>query len=46
MGEDAVAAYKEALKSGRKKVYRARVMFVGHEGVGKTSVMKRLLGKG
>ncbi|KAK3610612.1 hypothetical protein CHS0354_009070 [Potamilus streckersoni] len=37
--------YKEALAAGREKVYNIRVMIVGHQGVGKTSLTQRLLGE-
>ncbi|XP_070568954.1 death-associated protein kinase 1-like isoform X2 [Ptychodera flava] len=37
--------YEKACTEGRKKVYRARVMFVGQQGVGKTSLAKCLRGE-
>ncbi|KAL3854017.1 hypothetical protein ACJMK2_013301, partial [Sinanodonta woodiana] len=37
--------YREALTSGSKRVENIRVMVIGHEGVGKTSLVKRLLGE-
>ncbi|KAL3862502.1 hypothetical protein ACJMK2_008462, partial [Sinanodonta woodiana] len=37
--------YKMALKDGKEKAYNIRVMVVGQYGVGKTTLIKRLLGK-
>ncbi|KAK3584404.1 hypothetical protein CHS0354_010180 [Potamilus streckersoni] len=37
--------YKEALQSGKEKVYNIRLMVVGQYGVGKTTLTKRLLGE-
>ncbi|KAL3866933.1 hypothetical protein ACJMK2_044180, partial [Sinanodonta woodiana] len=37
--------FREALEAGKQKVYNIRVMVVGHLGVGKTTLIKRLLGE-
>ncbi|KAL3857706.1 hypothetical protein ACJMK2_012348 [Sinanodonta woodiana] len=37
--------YTEALAAGKEKIYNIRVMIVGHQGVGKTSLTQRLLGE-
>ncbi|XP_063956580.1 uncharacterized protein LOC135154370 [Lytechinus pictus] len=39
-------AYAEAAQDGRKKVFRTRLMLVGQERVGKTSLKKSLTGQG
>ena len=44
-GPAALQAYRESIESGKKAVYRTRVMFVGQERVGKTSLKKRLMGE-
>ncbi|XP_072043680.1 uncharacterized protein [Amphiura filiformis] len=44
-GPHALSAYNKAIKFGKKVVNRSRLMFVGQERVGKTSLMNRLLGK-
>ena len=38
-------AYVQALRHGAEKVNQSRIMFVGHSGVGKTSLKLVLLGK-
>ena len=43
MDEEAKRIYHEALQEGEEKVYNFDVMFVGHGGVGKTTLIKRLL---
>ncbi|XP_030844664.1 uncharacterized protein LOC105444431 [Strongylocentrotus purpuratus] len=45
-GPSAQRAYAEAAKAGTKKVYRTRLMLVGQERVGKTSLKKILTGQG
>ena len=46
-GEGALKAYNEASKEGGKNaVYRTRLMFVGQEKAGKTSLIKNLTGRG
>ena len=44
-GPEAFKAYNEAVKTGEKKIYRTRLMLVGQERVGKTSLKKTLTGK-
>ena len=44
-GTQAKKAYHEAVSSGTKKVYQTRLMLMGEEGVGKTSLKNALLGK-
>ena len=44
-GEKGRRAYAEALKDGKEKVYTIRVMLVGQERVGKTSLKRSLLGE-
>ena len=39
---EAIEAYKKALKEGSKSVKRTRLMLVGQERVGKTSLMRNL----
>ncbi len=39
------AAYKEALKDGKARSYRARMNIIGHSGAGKTTLTRKLLGK-
>lgn len=43
-GPEAIMAYEEACTSGIKVVHRTRLMLVGHERVGKTSLKKSLIG--
>ncbi|XP_072043731.1 uncharacterized protein [Amphiura filiformis] len=44
-GPKAVEAYLKASKDGTKRVYRTRLMLVGQERVGKTSLMKSFTGQ-
>ena len=37
-------AYENALKTGKVKVYRARIMLIGQDRAGKTSLKRSLLG--
>ena len=43
-GPGAKHAYENALKNGKVKVYRGRIMFIGQDRAGKTSLKKHLLG--
>ena len=43
-GPRAKRAYENALKSGKVKVYRARIMLIGQDRAGKTSLKKSFLG--
>lgn len=43
-GPEAKLAYRNALKTGKVKVYRARIMLIGQDRAGKTSLKKSLLG--
>ena len=43
-GQGAKRAYENALKNGKVKVYRGRIMFIGQDRAGKTSLKKHLLG--
>ena len=43
-GPRATLAYENALKTGKVKVYRARIMLIGQDRAGKTSLKKSLLG--
>ena len=45
MDDRSIQLFENALKDGKEKVYSIRVMVVGHQGVGKTTLIKRLLGK-
>ncbi|XP_071952312.1 uncharacterized protein [Antedon mediterranea] len=45
-GPEAIRAYNEALEEGETEVKQGRVIFVGLEGVGKTSTINALLRKG
>ncbi|KAL3890768.1 hypothetical protein ACJMK2_003046 [Sinanodonta woodiana] len=45
MGESFQKLYRDALSTGNEKDFSIRVMIVGHEGVGKTSLTQRLLGE-
>ena len=42
-GVEALGAYNEAVSAGSEPVYRTRLMLVGQERVGKTSLVKNLL---
>ena len=43
-GPEAKLAYRNALKTGKVKVYRARIMLIGQDRAGKTSLKKSFLG--
>ena len=43
-GPEAKRAYENALKNGKVKVYRGRVMFIGQDRAGKMSLKKHILG--
>ena len=43
-GPEAKLAYEIALKTGKVKVYRARIMLIGQDRAGKTSLKKSFLG--
>jgi len=43
-GPRAEAAFQKALQNGKVKVYRGRIMFLGQDRAGKTSLKKSLLG--
>ena len=43
-GPRAQIAYENALKTGKVKVYRARIMLIGQDRAGKTSLKKSFLG--
>ena len=43
-GPEAQIAYENALKTGKVKVYRARIMLIGQDRAGKTSLKKSFLG--
>ena len=43
-GHDAKLLYEEALRDGSVIVYRGRIIFIGQDGAGKTSLKKSLLG--
>ena len=43
-GPEAKRAYENALKNGKVKVYRCRIMLIGQDRAGKTSLKKHLLG--
>ena len=43
-GPEAKRAYENALRNGKVKVYRGRIMFIGQDRAGKTSLKKHLLG--
>ena len=45
-GPDAIAKFKKALKDGKEKIPRCKLLILGEQEVGKTSVFKRLVGKG
>lgn len=44
-GPDAVRAYEEACTSGVQSLFRTRLMLVGQDGVGKTSLRRALVGQ-
>ena len=41
-GQAAVEAYKKALEEGNQEIHRTRLMLVGPENVGKTSLLRAL----
>ena len=43
-GPEAERAFQKAMKSGKVEVYRGRILLLGQEGAGKTSLKKSLLG--
>ena len=43
-GSEAKLAYQNALRTGKVKVYRARIILVGQDRAGKTSLKKSFLG--
>ena len=43
-GQKAMLAYENALKTGKVKVYRARIMLIGQDRAGKTSLKNSFLG--
>ena len=43
-GPEAERAFQKAMQTGKVKVYRGRIMLLGQEGAGKTSLKKSLLG--
>jgi septin family protein len=45
MDDESIELYKEALETGTTRAYTIRVMVVGHMGVGKTTLTKRLFGE-
>ncbi|KAL3887681.1 hypothetical protein ACJMK2_000075, partial [Sinanodonta woodiana] len=45
MDDNSIQLYQKALDAGKEKVYNIRVMVVGQFGVGKTTLIKRLLGQ-
>ncbi|KAL3888353.1 hypothetical protein ACJMK2_000723, partial [Sinanodonta woodiana] len=45
MDERSIQRFEEALKDGKETVHNIRIMVVGHMGVGKTTLVKRLLGE-
>ncbi|KAL3888111.1 hypothetical protein ACJMK2_000491 [Sinanodonta woodiana] len=44
MDDRSIQLFEEALKDGKETVHSIRIMVVGHMGVGKTTLVKRLLG--
>ncbi|KAL3889508.1 hypothetical protein ACJMK2_001846, partial [Sinanodonta woodiana] len=44
MDDRSIQLFEDALKDGKETVYSIRIMVVGHVGVGKTTLVKRLLG--
>ncbi|KAL3889491.1 hypothetical protein ACJMK2_001831, partial [Sinanodonta woodiana] len=45
MDDRSIQLFEDALKDGKETVYSIRIMVVGHLGVGKTTLVKRLLGE-
>ncbi|KAL3889626.1 hypothetical protein ACJMK2_001962, partial [Sinanodonta woodiana] len=45
MDDRSIQLFEEALKDGKEAVHNIRIMVVGHMGVGKTTLVKRLLGE-
>ncbi|KAL3889773.1 hypothetical protein ACJMK2_002101 [Sinanodonta woodiana] len=45
MDDRSIQLFEEALKDGEETVHNIRIMVVGHMGVGKTTLVKRLLGE-
>lgn len=45
MDKKSIELYKKALDEGKEAVHNIRVMVVGHFGVGKTTLTKRLFGE-
>ncbi|XP_053386498.1 uncharacterized protein LOC123537921 isoform X1 [Mercenaria mercenaria] len=45
MDKNSIELYKRALSEGQEAVHNIRVMIVGHYGVGKTTLTKRLFGE-
>ncbi|KAK3598913.1 hypothetical protein CHS0354_036224 [Potamilus streckersoni] len=45
MDNRSIQLFEEALKDGKETVHNMRIMVVGHIGVGKTTLVKRLLGE-
>ncbi|KAL3888348.1 hypothetical protein ACJMK2_000718, partial [Sinanodonta woodiana] len=45
MDDRSIQLFQKALKDGKETVHNIRVMVVGHMGVGKTTLVKRLLGE-
>ncbi|KAL3889275.1 hypothetical protein ACJMK2_001622, partial [Sinanodonta woodiana] len=45
MDDRSIQLFEEALKDGKETVHSIRIMVVGHMGVGKTTLVKRLLGE-
>ncbi|KAK3594303.1 hypothetical protein CHS0354_012054 [Potamilus streckersoni] len=45
MDDRSIQLYEDALKDGKETVHSIRIMVVGHMGVGKTTLVKRLLGQ-
>ena len=44
-GPEALKAYNDAIQTGEKEIYQTRLMLVGQERVGKTSLKKALTGQ-
>ncbi|KAL3888409.1 hypothetical protein ACJMK2_000777 [Sinanodonta woodiana] len=45
MDDRSIQLFEEVLKDGKETVHNIRIMVVGHMGVGKTTLVKRLLGE-
>ncbi|KAK3611907.1 hypothetical protein CHS0354_013971 [Potamilus streckersoni] len=45
MDDNAIRLFEEALKDGKETMHNIRIMVVGQQGVGKTTLIKRLLGE-